>query len=157
MLAGIDVSPEVSQKKREMMTLVAFSSAVRIFLQMRRAYWRDEGYNGFAVMDTLGEIWDLHFDNNDSPSLLVCYAKDELADRLCNMLEEEKIENEVNELEVISPGSRERVEQGTSFCWRMQPWIERDLPRRLRTWGLGYTDSNGDLIDILNSKENNHQ
>jgi len=122
-LSRLEFSPAMASEKADLMEAVPFSSAIRIFLQMKRAYWRDKGHNGFAVTDTLGEIWDPHFDAPGEPALLVCYAKDELADRLGDLGERERLEHALEELEKIFPGAKTHFEKGTSYCWNEQPWI----------------------------------
>jgi monoamine oxidase len=133
MLLTIDFSPELSSEKRRIAEEVPFSSAIRIFLQMDRPYWRDQGYNGFAVTDTVGEVWDPHFDEARTPAMLVCYAKDELAVNLGRLSETERIAHAVAELENIFPGAAEHFQTGTSFYWNEQPWIRGGWPlARLR-------------------------
>ena len=127
-LHRIDIKPQISDKKLELMKKIPFSSAVRVFLQMRRPYWKDAGHNGFAVSDTVGEVWDPHIDKVTGPSLLVCYAVAELADELGAMDEEERICFAVDSLESIFPGATENFVSGTSICWREQPWIEGGWP-----------------------------
>jgi monoamine oxidase len=95
---------------------------------MRRAYWRDHGFSGFAVTDTVGEVWDAHNDGPDSPALLVCYAKAELADQMCALNEQQRLDYCLNELEKLFPGARDHFEKGVSFCWREQPWIKGGWP-----------------------------
>lgn len=116
-------SPPPAPEKVDLFESVPFSSAIRIFLQMSRAYWRETGHNGFAVTDTLGEIWDPHFQKRGSPALLVCYAQNELATRLGGLGETERLEYALEELEKIFPGAKEHFVQGISFCWDQQPWI----------------------------------
>jgi len=125
----LSFSPALSQEKTALASEVPFHSAVRIFLQMRRPYWRDDGHNGFGVTDTLGEIWDPHFDQNREPALLVCYAKDELARQIGELSETERLEYAITELEKVFPGAAAHFETGTSYFWDHQPWIGGGWPR----------------------------
>jgi monoamine oxidase len=127
-LGRLRFSPALPPAKADLITAIPFASAIRIFLQMRRPYWRDQGHNGFAVTDTLGEIWDPHFDAPCEPALLVCYAKGTLADRLGSLDEAARLRYAVAELEHILPGAAEHFQVGTSYCWREQPWIRGGWP-----------------------------
>jgi monoamine oxidase len=128
MLESLHFEPALSQRKSELSSAVPFSSAIRVFLQMRRAYWRDKGFNGFAVTDTVGEVWDPHNDGPDSPALLVCYAKEKLADQMCALNEQQRLDYCLSELDKLFPGAKEHFAQGVSFCWREQPWINGGWP-----------------------------
>jgi monoamine oxidase len=125
---SLDFLPAVSREKTGLMNDVPFASAIRVFLQMKRAFWRDRGHNGFAVTDSVGEVWDPHFDAPGEPALLVCYAKDDLARRLGAMNETERLDYALQELEKIFPGAQDHFVKGVSFYWDEQPWIRGGWP-----------------------------
>ncbi len=127
-LGRLELSPALPPAKADLVKAIPFASGTRIFVQMRRPYWRDQGHNGFGLTDTLGEIWDPYFDSPREPALLVCYAKGELADRLGSLEEAARLRYAVAELEHIFPGAAEHFQTGTSFCWRDQPWIRGGWP-----------------------------
>ena len=127
-LPGIAFSPPISEEKQALSREIRFSTTTRIFLQMKRAYWRDAGHNGFAVTDTVGEVWDPHFDRPDRPALLVCYARDGLAARLSALDERAMVDYAVRELEHVFPGAARNFERGAAFCWNRQSWIRGGWP-----------------------------
>ena len=127
-LHRIEIKPQISDRQLELMKKIPFRSAVREFLRMRRPYWKDAGHNGFAISDTVGEVWDPHFEEITGPSLLVCYSTGKLADKIGAMNEEERISYAVESLESIFPGATEYFESGTSICWCEQSWIEGGWP-----------------------------
>lgn len=120
--------PELPPANRKLAAEVPFHSAIRVFLQMKTAYWRKSGLNGFAVTDTVGEVWDPDFDVSESPALLVCYFKDKLADEVSGLSEKELIDYTVNELEKIFPGAVDNFEHAVTFNWSKQPWIKGGWP-----------------------------
>ena len=97
-LGDIEFSPPLSPERAAVVSATKFRSALRIYLQMAQPYWRDGGNNGFAVTDTLGEIWDPHFDAPRSPAVLVCYSQGDLAIRLGSLEEEARLNYAVQEL-----------------------------------------------------------
>lgn len=127
-LGGMGFEPTLSDEKTVLANRVPFSSALRIFVEVGRPYWRDRGLNGFAVTDTLGEVWDPYHQGPSIPALLVCYAKGSLADRLCELAEEERIQYAVKELERIFPGAQGEFRGGTSLCWNREPWVRGGWP-----------------------------
>ena len=74
------------------------------------------------------EVWDPHFESPREPALLVCYARGLLADRLCDLTEEQLLQHAVSELEHVFPGAHDHFQQGTSICWRKQTWIRGGWP-----------------------------
>ncbi len=124
----IALSPPAALEKTKLMEEVPFRSAIRVFMQMSRAYWRDPGHNGFAVTDTLGEIWDPHHDGPEEPALLVCYAQGQLARQLGQRSESERIEHTLEELEKVFPGAKTHFVKGISYYWDEQPWIRGGWP-----------------------------
>ena len=127
-LNDIAFEPALTPAKRELANQVPFSSALRVFLQFQHPFWRNQGKNGFAVTDTVGEVWDPEFDRNKSPAMLVCYAKYDLADRLASMSGSELIGYILSELERIFPGAQDHFERWERFCWREQPWVKGGWP-----------------------------
>ncbi len=127
-LKKLDFFPACAPEKESLLRTIPFSSAIRIFVQMSRPYWRDEGHNGFAITDTLGEVWDPHHEKDRGTAMLVCYAQDELARRLGAMTESDRLDHALNELELIFPGAKDHFIKGASYSWDEQPWIGGGWP-----------------------------
>ncbi len=128
-LNDLKFTPPLPSAKNKLAKEIPFHSAIRVFLQMKSAYWRKHGQNGFAVTDTIGEIWDPDFDISDSPAMLVCYLKDDLADKVSDLDEKDLINYTLKELEKIFPGAKDNFEQAATFNWKKQPWIRGGWPK----------------------------
>jgi monoamine oxidase len=127
-IGDVAFSPTLPPAKTDVAASVGFSSAIRIFLEMRRPFWRESGFNGFAVSDTLGEVWDPYWAEATEPALLVCYAQRDLGARLCAMEAGMRIDYALEHIEHMFPGAREHFVRGASFAWCDQPWVRGGWP-----------------------------
>jgi monoamine oxidase len=127
-LAEIELSPALSNARRDAIDTTPFSAAGRVFVEMDKPFWRDAGFNGFAVTDTIGEIWDPHWARPVSPALLVCYSQGEIATRLHGMDEQARAGFVIDNLERVFPGASQHVIRTVSFFWRDQPWVRGGWP-----------------------------
>jgi len=124
----ISFEPALSPEKRQLIGSIPEMPAVRVFLQMRRPFWWDDGLNGFAYSDKIGEVWAPDFAAPQEPSMLVCYAHREIAEALCAMDESTRIEYVKEELEKILPGTAQHFERAASYSWTDQDWIRGAWP-----------------------------
>jgi Monoamine oxidase len=128
-IPSITFSPPLGDEKTKVARSTPFASAIRIFLEMRRPYWRDTGFNGFALVDTLGEIWDPHWAEAREPALLVCYAQSALSREIGGLNERDRIAFAIQQVERVFPGAAEHFVRGTSFFWDAQSWIGGGWPQ----------------------------
>ena len=128
-IPSITFSPPLDDEKTNVARSTPFVSALRIFLEMRRPYWRDAGFNGFALTDSLGEIWDPHWAEEREPALLVCYAHSTLSREIACLTEEARIAFAIQQVERVFPGAAEHFVRGTTFCWDTQSWIGGGWPQ----------------------------
>ncbi len=113
-VSGIDFWPTLEADRLELIERIGSMAAVRVFFQMSRPFWREEGLNGFAITDTIGEVWAPRFSTSGSSCLMVCYAQRELAEQLCAMSSIVRIEYVLSELEKIFPGAARHVEDAAT-------------------------------------------
>ena len=126
-LLKIAFSPALPPVLADLAGAVPYSSALRIYLRLRRPYWRDEGLNGFGMSDTLGEIWSAG-PAADGEAMLVTYAKAGQAERLDVLSERDLITLALDEIDNIFPGVREHFVSGKAFSWKRQVWIGGGWP-----------------------------
>jgi monoamine oxidase len=126
-LLKIAISPALPPVLAELAATVPFSSALRIYLQLRRPYWSDKGFNGFGMSDTLGEIWGSG-PAAGGAAMLVTYAKAEQADRLDALSERDLVTLALDEIDNIFPGVREHFLSAKVFSWKRQVWVGGEWP-----------------------------
>lgn len=127
-LDDIAFTPPLAHDKREIARSTEYSSAGRVFVEFARPFWRDDGCNGFALTDTIGEVWDPHWSRPMSRGLLVSYAHGALATRLYEMDEAAREHYVIHELERVFPGAARHAVCSTSFFWRDQAWVRGGWP-----------------------------
>ena len=121
-LRDLEVSPPLSPEKRRTIEELSYASAARVFLQCRKRFWRDEGFNGFGWADPLGELWQPTFDQPGARGILVSYQRGKQSRQVTAMKESERIRFTLEEMNKVFPGISDYFEGGTSKCWDEDPW-----------------------------------
>src|SRR5205807_635732 len=121
-LRRVEVSPRFRPEKHAVIDQLYYDPVVRVFLQMRRRFWTDEGLNGFADTDHPMEIWHPTFDQPGIRGILMAYLEDGLTRRVAAMPESERIRFGIEAVERAHPRLRVHLEAATSLCWGEQPW-----------------------------------
>jgi monoamine oxidase len=123
MLRKIEVEPQFSKEKSEIIQKVKYDSASRIFLQTRKKFWLERNLNGFAIGEAYGEIWDSSFGQNSTRGILQTYLRTDISENLRSLPESERLRTTVENLEKYFPGTRENYETGIAKCWSEDPFV----------------------------------
>ncbi len=125
----IEVSPAFSPEKRTAIEQMTFTSASKVFLQVKKRFWTDENLNGFAFTDLpIGQVWNPVYQQPGSRGILLSYAGHLNSLRITPMKEEERIRFALEQMEKVYPGVREHFEGGVSHCWDEDPWARGATP-----------------------------
>jgi monoamine oxidase len=98
-LRRLEVSPSFSPEKSRLVESLPYASAMQFFVQYARRPWERDGLNGFAVTDTIGEIWHPTYGSTGPRAVLVGYAKSDLARRLKPISNDGRIRAAVDAIE----------------------------------------------------------
>jgi monoamine oxidase len=119
----IEVSPPFSVEKQTAVEQLPYRSVSKIFLQSRKRFWVDEGYNGFATTDLpIREVWDMTYKQPGTRGIVQAYPMSFHSRRVTAMSEHERISFALEEVEKIFPAIRENFEGGVSKCWDEDEW-----------------------------------
>jgi monoamine oxidase len=121
-LSRIRVAEALSKDKQRVISALNYESSCLVFLQVRRSFLKKMDFNGFAITDTVGEIWDLTFDRESDADILVCYTRGDLARYFVAMDEQERGRATIERLENMLPGIGSEVEVSASKCWGRDEW-----------------------------------
>ncbi|WP_194836616.1 NAD(P)/FAD-dependent oxidoreductase [Nocardia sp. XZ_19_369] len=112
----------LSAAKHATIRRLRYSSALRIFLQMRKKFWPERRL--MLSTDTpIGTVRDGTPRLPGPRKILECWLTGWPAQAAADMSEEERINFALTELEPIMPGARENFELGTSIAWDNEPYI----------------------------------
>jgi monoamine oxidase len=121
-LRGISISPAVPPEKQRLIDSLRYETPCLVYLQVRTSFLKKLQLNGFAITDTVGEIWHLTFDQESPVGIMAAYMRSPLGDHFAAMEEPERIRTAIERMEAIFPGISCEVERASSKCWGHDPW-----------------------------------
>ncbi len=121
---GLFEGARLSAQKQEMTAGTPYFASDKIFLQMRRQYWRDKGRNGFAYTDLLSErFWALGPAEAAKRGLLISYTIGPKAEKLDRMAVGDRLSVTLADAERVFPGAREHFESVRVKSWAADVWV----------------------------------
>ncbi len=121
-LDQISIQPPLSPMKKAVVETLPYASACLTYFEVKKTFLASLNLNGFAVTDTVGEVWNLTHGREGEKALIVAYSRDGTASCLAALGADERIRETARRLDAIFPGFPIAVESATSFCWNEQPW-----------------------------------
>lgn len=121
-LRNVEVSPQFSTAKRQIIETLHHDSASRVFLQTRSRFWQQQKANGYAIADQTIEIWDSTLYQPGTRGILQTYLRGDNSERLTAMAERERVRVTLERMEQVFPGARSSFEKGVSKCWSEDEW-----------------------------------
>lgn len=121
-LKKVEVAPQFSQSKRQVIEQLRYDSASRVFLQVRSRFWEAQKANGFAMADQIIEIWDSTFKQPGPRGILQTYLRGFESEKLTALPEDARIKVTLERMEQAFPGARSNFEKGVAKCWSEDEW-----------------------------------
>ncbi|MEF8794976.1 MAG: NAD(P)/FAD-dependent oxidoreductase [Salinivenus sp.] len=127
-LGDLTIEPEIPAEKRSAIQQMPYTGATLTFVQVDRAFWREEGVTGSAFTDlSIEAVYRQPFGDVPEPddrAILEGYAKDEVASRQAGRPEEKVIRRVLRHMEKVHPGLREHVEGTALKAWENDPYAQ---------------------------------
>ena len=116
------LDPPLRGPKAEAVAGLRYNNVLKVHLQFRRRFWRDDG-GAVGIMSDLPiqTAWDSTYAQDGERGILSVYAADWGAEALAAMPESERFAFCVEQLERIYPGRGAHFERGASVVWRDEP------------------------------------
>lgn len=126
-LRRLEIVPKFSPEKQRAIEQLPYTSVVRVYLQTRTRFWRQEGLPGAANTDLpVMWLWEPTYSQSGQRGILESYMAGPSARRVTAMPQEERIDFAVEQMEKVYPGLRENYERGTSRSWDDDEWARGD-------------------------------
>ncbi len=116
-LKDVTLVPDLSYEKTEIISGLEYRPGVLVYFEVPTEYWQTLGLSGFGVTDTVGELWSPGMDFSKDTAITVSYTKDDAAEELIGMSQEERIATIAKRMEDFLPDFREFVIRSVSLCW----------------------------------------
>ncbi|MBI4889641.1 MAG: FAD-dependent oxidoreductase [Acidobacteria bacterium] len=121
---GLFEGARLPAQKQELTAGMPYLASDKIFLQMRRQFWREKGRNGFAYTDLLSErFWALGPAEAEKRGLLISYTIGPKAEKLDKMTARDRLAVTLADAEQVFPGAREHFESVRVKSWAADPWV----------------------------------
>lgn len=121
-LKKIEIVPPFSPPKQQVIELLQYGSASRVFLQVQNRFWTAQNANGFAMADKTTEIWDSTFSQAGSRGILQTYLRGFESEKITALPEAERIKATLERMEKVFPGALRNFEKGVAKCWSDDEW-----------------------------------
>jgi monoamine oxidase len=122
-LRHMEISPGFSAEKQKAIQQLLYTSVARIYLQTRKRFWVDEGFNGGATTDMSNMlIYDGASTQPGARGILEAYTAGLQARQVTAMKEAERVSSTLVSAEKVYPSVRQHFELGASKCWDEDEW-----------------------------------
>lgn len=136
----------LSMDKYRVIQELEYLPAAKIFLKMRRQFWKTQGHSGFAHVDLLAErFMAMGPPSSGQRGLLFSYSVGQKAKQLGSLPHVERIGRIMSDAESTFPGARENLEGVLTKYWSEDPWQQGGL--------TGFSPGGLSLIPIAAKKE----
>ncbi len=116
-LKDMTFAPTLKSDKAEMISGLEYRPGLLVYFEIPTEYWQTQGLSGFAVTDTVGELWSPGLDFTRDTAITISYTKDEDAQELMALPQEERIATIAKRIEEFLPDFREFIQCSVSLCW----------------------------------------
>jgi monoamine oxidase len=121
-LQNVELPDSFSERKRRVIKNTRYDAVSRVYLQLKKRSWEENGLSGFALTEKAVEVWHPTWSQPGPRGILMTYARPGEAERITSMKESDRISRTTSELDTLFPGVRANFERGASKCWTEDEW-----------------------------------
>ncbi len=125
-LRSVEVVPAWPAEKQAAIAQMNYLAVTRVFLQVRRRAWIEEGVQGDAHTDLpIQQVQEQPMDRStveSSRGILEAHIRGPAALRLDTMNEDQRRDFVLGDMEKVHPGTGRDLETTASKSWRQDPW-----------------------------------
>lgn len=125
-LKDLSIGPTMPSEKRSAISNIPYIDATRTFIQVKRAFWYDEGVSGTASTDLpIGTVFRQPLSDAAGPdqrAVLEGYTIGAAATQQATRSDDELVEDVLAGLEKVHPGIEKHVEGAVVKAWGRDPY-----------------------------------
>lgn len=121
-LRTLEVKPSFPDDKRRVIDELPYTTQTRIYMQVRRRFWEEEGLSGRAHTDRSVYVNVHPMAGGSGRAVLDAQVLGEKAYKLADRPEDERFKFATELFEQIHPGITDYAEGGTTYAWSEDPW-----------------------------------
>jgi monoamine oxidase len=119
----IEIAPALSREKQAAIAQLEYTSVARVFVQMRRRFWQDEGLSGGASTDLpVMSVFERSLNQPGPRAILESYVAGSEARALTAMTERDRVTRTLDGMRRLFPNVDQFAESGASKCWDEDEW-----------------------------------
>lgn len=141
-LRNIDISPSLSAFKNEIIAGLYYTPATRVFMEVKKKFWEDNGENGSAMTDLpIGQIQKhpmIKTGKEGERAILEGHARGQDALQLDKMSNDKRQKFTLEQMSKVHPTLSDYYEGGISKSWQLDPYSlgahSLFLPGQITSW-----------------------
>ncbi|MCA9320974.1 MAG: FAD-dependent oxidoreductase, partial [Planctomycetes bacterium] len=149
-MSEIQFAPALSGEKQSAIAELPYTSITRVYFQMRRRYWLEQGLYGDCLTDLpIQAVVESTVGQAGERGILHSYTAADEARRLGGLSPEARNAAVLDQFEKIMPGARDHAERAHAVDWDRDPWAKGAFvwfrPGQMRAHHASLSTAEGDL------------
>ena len=141
-LRNINISPSLSTFKKEIIAGLHYTPATRVFMEVKKRFWEDNGENGSAMTDLpIGQVQKhpmIKTGKEGERAILEGHARGQDALQLDKMSNDNRLKFTLEQMSKVHPDVSDYYEGGISKSWQLDPYslgaYSLLLPGQITKW-----------------------
>jgi monoamine oxidase len=119
----IEFNPPLPNSHHRMVNELSYGAVTKVLIEYRRRFWDECGWNGRLSTDSpIGYTWHATSHIDSEHGILTAYTGGGPGARFAALSDEERIQCAVSEIEKLSPGSSDLVENAATVAWPQEAY-----------------------------------
>ncbi|ROS04610.1 monoamine oxidase [Sinobacterium caligoides] len=122
-LNKIKFQPELPKKKLRAAAEINYGSHTKVLMKYSKRFWIEQGLGGDTLSELpIGWVWESTERQGGEGGILVSYTSGDFTDDQINWSEDKIIEDRLEQMEKMYPGSQQYFESASVHAWHRDPY-----------------------------------
>ncbi|NOH69733.1 flavin monoamine oxidase family protein [Vibrio pectenicida] len=123
-LNKIEFEPELASDKRAAAQEINYGSHVKVLMKYSKRFWLEQGLGGDVISELpIGWLWEGSERQKGEGGVLVAFTSGDFAHQQKGWSDKAIIDNRLEQMEAMYPGSNKYFEYGSVHAWHQDPYI----------------------------------